>query len=125
MIAHDVSGIASGAASPGAAAAADSPVLRRQVDSMGPPMWRGWSRFAGLALIGIATEPAAYLRLADDGRVTAVSWAIVIGLASMLGAAAVRAMIRRNPARRGGFDPFCAEPGAAPIGAAVAAEPPA
>lgn len=104
-------------------AAATGPVLRRAVESAGPPMWRGWSRVAGLALIGLATEPAAYLQLADDGSLAAASCALVVGLASMIGAALiVRAAIRRNAARFR-FDPFRADNRTAPTGAAPAAEP--
>lgn len=123
MIAQDFPGIASGAAP----ATADGPVLRRAVEVVGPPLWRGWTRIAGLALIGLATEPAAYLRLAEDGSFAAASWALVLGLGSMVGAGLVaRTAIRRNATRRTGFDPFRVETGAAPsTETAIAAEPPA
>ena len=123
MIAQDFPGIASGDAS----AAGAVPVLRRAVEVVGPPLWRGWTRIAGLALIGLATEPAVYLRLADDGTFAAASWALLLGLGSMIGAGLVaRAAIRRNATRRAGFDPFRPETGAAPLlDTAIAAEPPA
>jgi hypothetical protein len=123
MIAQDFPGIAPGEAP----AAADAPVLRRAVEVVGPPLWRGWTRIAGLALIGVATEPAVYLRLAGDGSWAAASWALVLGLSSMIGAGVIaRAAIRRNAARRVGFDRFRAQTSAAPpTDTAIAAEPPA
>jgi hypothetical protein len=124
MIAQDLPGAASGSTSPVPSIDTDVPVLRRAVEPVRPPIWHGWTRIAALAAIGLATEPAAYLRLADEGHVAAVSWALVFGLGSMIGAClAARTAIRRNTARRVRLDPFRAASSAAPIATAVVEHP--